>query len=268
MYFRKSFKIKSESSPEPDTAESEVSSKNETPHSSIYLASAKNKQLFIKNLKRACVVCKNIEDTIKCMGPCQSYFHKECLDKSEERYHKSEPKIKTKNRKSYGRSKRQYTKSSLKNCNSVTSVPQITNSINDTDTDELHEKDDNTAAKSLNGLKILPNEQGDLDEEIKVHQQLEPDKTEKNYITVENVNNPEVNELENVAKDSTEENIDDAPNTSTDPSVSKEKISKENLKYLCSLCKVDKTNCFVCGLEIEDSGQKITCKICKSLLIS
>ncbi|XP_025406749.1 uncharacterized protein LOC112680773 isoform X2 [Sipha flava] len=253
-----STKNKSESSPEPDTAESEVSSKNET-FSSIYVASTKNKQLFIKTLKRACVVCKNIEDTIKCMGPCQSYFHKECLDKSEERYHKSEPKIKIKNKK-YGRSKRQYTKSSVKNRNSVTCVPQLTKNINDTDIDELNEKD-NTVTKSLNGLKSLPNEQGDLGEEIKVHDLLELNKTEKDSkIIIGNVHEIELNEIENLSKESIEENSD-PPIISTDSSVSKEKLSKPDLQYLCSLCRVDKTYCYICGLDIEDSGQRIACKI-------
>lgn len=193
------------------------------------------------------------------MGPCQSYFHKECLDKSEERYHKSEPKIKIKNKR-YGRSKRQYIKSSVKNCNSDTCVPQIIKNINDTDTDELHEKESNT--NSLNGLKSLPKEQGDLNEEIKV--ELELNKTENdNKTTIENVNNTELNELENVSKESIKETISDSLITPTDSSVCKEKLPKPDLKYLCSLCKVDKTYCYVCGLDIEDSGQRIACKICE-----
>lgn len=195
------------------------------------------------------------------MGPCQSYFHKECLDKSEERYHKSEPKIKKKNRKPHGRPRKHYNKSSLKSCNSVTNVPQITSDINNPNKNELHEKVDDIVAKSFNGLMTLPNIQGELNKGI--DDQLEPDKIKKENITIENVNNPGLIELENMAKDSIEENIGDTAIASTDSSVSKEKLSKVNLKYLCSLCKADKTICFVCGLDIEDSGQKITCKICK-----
>lgn len=259
MVFRKTTTkttIKSESSPEPDSTESEASSKNDT-YTSVFSTSRKNKQLFVKSLKRACVVCKNVEETVKCMGPCQSYFHKECLAKSEERYFKSEPKNK-KVKKSSGRSKRCNSKSTHKNVDASASVPQIVNNVKEENTDKLYENGENLESTNI---KSEFNEEclNETNEENDSHDQPKSDD--------EKVNTQELNELESVVKDSIQKmenkHFDSAIETSLNSSV----VPENDSKYMCSLCKVGKAKCFVCTLDIEDPGQKIVCKLCKLLLL-
>lgn len=267
LVFRKPATSKSESSLEPDTTESESSSKNET-YSSVFLASTKNKQLFVKTLLRACVVCKNIENTVKCIGPCQSYFHKECLVKSEERYLKSEQKIVLKKKKS-GRRKRHFSKCTNKNRDSIASVSQV---INEESTGNLYETDDITLG-SINGLNCLSIEQSSYDtDENKLLENPTSDKLsdfskDKNFSeSTENKDTQQLNEFECVNKDPTLEISEDKMINTPMKYSNNEKMSKYDSKYMCSLCQADKTNCFVCGLEIDDPGQKIMCKMCKLLL--
>jgi len=263
VVFRKSTTVKRESSPEPDTTESEASSKNET-YNSVFITSTTNKQLFAKSWKRACVVCKNFKNTVKCMGPCQSYFHKECLNKSEERYHKtkSTPMTKLKTKKSSGRRKKHNSKITHKNEGADT--PQLINNIKEVNTATLCKKEDDDIKS--NCLMTLSQTQcsGYTNEETISPNQLESDSlfTNDSCIVTENENTQ--SELESVNEDSIqgtseEKNVD----TSIVPINIDEKTPSDNLKYMCSLCKANKSNCFVCGLIIDDSGQKIVCKICK-----
>lgn len=108
------------------------------------------------------MVCKNYDDTIKCMGECQSYFHKGCLAKSEESYLKREPLIENKQ--------------------------NVGNQI------------------KRNKKKISDNK------------------------------------------------IVESLNKSTNEQV---------LKNICSLCEAKTKNCFVCGLDIEDTQHKLICRLCK-----
>ncbi|XP_015369932.1 PREDICTED: histone-lysine N-methyltransferase, H3 lysine-36 and H4 lysine-20 specific-like [Diuraphis noxia] len=250
---RKSNTVKYESSPEPDTTESEASSKNET-YSSVFLTSSKNKQLFTKTWKRACVVCKNIKDTVKCLGPCQSYFHRECLNKSEERYNQTKVK-KT------GRRKRQYSKITQKNEDSAADNPQLINNIKEEDdTDNFFVKDDEIKS---NGLRSLSPTQCSsyTNEETKSLNQFESDKLFKNETCLLTANENTQSELESINEDSIREISEEKNVTPIVPIKIDEKLPLDNLKYMCSLCKANKTNCFVCGLVIDDSGQKIVCKI-------
>lgn len=257
MFYSKSTTVKSESSPEPDTTESEASSKNET-CISLFLASKKSKKLFIKTLKRACVVCKNIENTIKCSGPCQSYFHEECFDKSHERYHKSEPKNKIK--KPHSRRKRRYSKVSHKK-KEASSVPKIMKNDNE-NIDKVHEQDD-----------FIEQSSDHANVENKLQDEPKPDHSSKsiNCIYTDNENTSGLSELESVNKDSIpdintcsgdEKNVNNLIG-SQNISITNDKTTNGDLKYMCSLCKANKLNCFSCGLEIDDLGQKIICKICK-----
>lgn len=264
LNFRKSTTTKSESSPEPDTTGSEASSKNET-YSSIFLASKKNRQLFVKSLKRACVVCKGVEDTIKCIGLCQSYFHEECLAKSEERYRKSEPKILTKKNNN---SKKHYSKSLLKNGKTGSETSHIINTIEE-NIDELNEKDDNLVPTSLISTEPLskePSPDNTNEDQLQNHQ-LKFDEVSiiKPDVIIKNENKEGSSELisgsEEPIQELSEVKIDD---TSIKPIfLTNDKEFKDDLKYKCSLCRANKTNCFVCGLGIDDSGQKIVCKLCK-----
>ncbi|XP_022183535.1 probable histone-lysine N-methyltransferase Mes-4 isoform X2 [Myzus persicae] len=255
---RKSTSIKHESSPEPDTTESEASSKNET-YSSVFLTSSKNKQLFTKTWKRACVVCKNIKDTVKCLGPCQSYFHKECLNKSEERYTKSIPIVtKMKIKKTPGRRKRHYSKITQKNESSVDDNSQLINNVKEENTAKLFIQDD---IVKTNGLRTLSQTQCSSynNEETISLNQIESDEPFKNDNCILTENENPQSELESMNEDSIQGTTDEKIVTPIVPI--DEKIPLENLKYMCSLCKADKTNCFVCGLIIDDPGQKIACKI-------
>lgn len=268
MIYRQLTTVKNESSPEPDTTESEASSKNteseasskNDTYSSVYLASTKNKQIFIKNFKRACVVCKNSDDTVKCIGSCQSYFHKDCLIKSEERY-KSEPEVE-KIKKLPGRSKKHFSKYIRKNKNPNVNGEQIEEEINE-------KKEDNSTLESLNDTKSLTIEEcvGGSNEDDKSSDQSKSDDLTKvsNCILTENENIQEIIKSESVNENSIQETSDekliDIPTKSTN--TSNENIFKDDSKYLCSLCKANKTNCFVCGLDIEDAEQKIVCKLSK-----
>lgn len=251
---------KSESSPEPETTESEASSKNET-YSSVFLASTKNKQLFIKILKRACVVCKNIENTVKCTGSCQSYFHEECLAISEERYRKSEPKIVIKNKK-HGRRKRHYSKSTNKKRDSVANL-QVINDTNEENIDKLYEKD-NVTSNSINDLNSLLKKQcfDSTDDSKSLDNQTSDLSEDKNCIFNTNEDTQRLNGLEIANKEPISEMSKEKINNSSMKSVN-EKVSKDDSKYLCSLCKADKTYCFACGFDIEDHGEKIMCKMRK-----
>lgn len=260
MVFRKSTTVKNESSPEPtDTTESEASSKS-SKCDTIFLNSTKIKQLFTKTLKRACVVCKAIEDTVKCMGPCQSYFHKECLANSEERYHKSEsqPKI----NKTLGRSKKRHSKFIHKNEHNIDLNGLQMNTTKE-NTDELVKKDDES--KSLNDIKSLSVEQcpsytNEKDKSLD-HSISDDLSINKSYINIDDENTQQLSELESLNGVLVQEKIVDA---SIKPiTINNENISDDDLKYMCSLCKANKTNCFECGLDIEDSTQKIACKLCK-----
>jgi len=248
--------VKNESSPEPtDTTESEESSKNET-YSSVFLASTKNKQLFVKTLKRACVVCKNIEDTVKCTGPCQSFFHKECLANSEKRYHKSEPFIKTK--KKNGRSKKHNSKSTHKNGDSDDNDAHI---LHNTNEEKLFEKNV-LAFQSSNNIEQCSS---NVIEEDKLQQSIMDDLSMDKNCDVEDQLFQVFDELESVNEDSIQETSEEKIVETSTKSLNMldEKLSNDDLKYMCSLCRANKTNCFVCGLDIEDPAQKIVCKLCK-----
>lgn len=257
MVFRKSTTVKNESSPEPmDTTESEASSKS-SKCDTICLTNTKNKQLFTKTLKRACVVCKTIEDTVKCMGPCQSYFHKECLANSEERY-KSKPITKT--NKTPGRFKKRNSKFKHKNGHN------ITNNDSQINTDESNEKD--AESKSLNGIKSSMEQSSSYTngKDELPDQSISNDLSINNsYSNIDDENTQQLSELETangvLIQETSKEKIIE---TSIKPlTMNNENISNDDLKYMCSLCKANKTNCFECGLDIEDSTQKIACKLCK-----
>lgn len=254
---------KSESSPEPETTESEASSKNET-YSSVFIASTKNKQLFIKILKRACVVCKNIENTVKCTGSCQSYFHEECLTISEERYRKSEPKIVIKNKK-HGRRKRHYSKCTNKKRDSDANL-QVINDTNEENFNKLYEKD-NDASKPINDLNSVLKEQcfDSTDKSKSLENPTSDLFKDKNCILITNEDTQQLNELEIANKEPIQEMSKEKLINPSMKSVN-EKVSKEDSKHMCSLCKAEKTYCFACGFNIEDHGQKIMCKMRKLLL--
>ncbi|XP_029345149.1 histone-lysine N-methyltransferase NSD2 isoform X5 [Acyrthosiphon pisum] len=258
---RKSTTVKHESSPEPDTTESEASSKNET-YSSVFLTSSQNKQLFTKTWKRACVVCKNIKDTVKCLGPCQSYFHKECLNKSEERYNKTKsiPMTKTKIKKTSGRRKRHYSKITQKNEGSIVDNPQLISNLEEENTAKLFKKDDDVKSNCLQTLSQTQCSSYTNEETISLNQ-FESDELFKNDNCILTENDNTQSELESVNEDSISGTSEEKNVTPTVPINIDEKISLDNLKYMCSLCKAGKTNCFVCGLDIDDPGQKIVCKI-------
>lgn len=261
---------KRESSPEPDTTESEASSKNET-YSSVFLASTKNKQLFVKILKRACVVCKNIENTIKCTGSCQSYFHEDCLSISEERYRKSEPKIVMKSKK-HGRRKRNHSKWTHKKRDSIASLQQITYNTNEENIDKLYEKNDTVTFKSINNVNSLLLKQSfdstDGNKSLKnpTSDGLTDISKDKKCIFTTNEDTKRLNELEIINKEPILEISKEKVINTSMKSGTNEKISKDDSKFMCSLCKADKTYCFACGLDIEDFGQKIMCKMRKLLL--
>jgi len=263
LVFRRSTTVKSESSPEPtDATESEASSKNET-YTSVFLASTKNKQLFVKTLKRACVVCKNIEDTVKCMGPCQSFFHKECLANSEKRYHKNEPFIKTKKKNS--RSKKNSSKSTFKSGDFDAIDANILHNTNEEKcANKIHEKNDVLLSQSINSIEQCSI---NTNKDDKSHQSMSNDLSkDKNCdITTEDEIIQGLMELESMNEDSVRETSEDKIIETSIKSLNMtdEKGSKDDLKYMCSLCKANKTNCFVCGLDIEDPGQKIVCKLCE-----
>lgn len=240
-----------------DTTESEASSKSSKSdtYNLIFLATTKNKQLFVKTLKRACVVCKNFEDTVKCTGLCQSYFHKECLAKSEDRYNKDEPIIKVK--KTPCRSKKH---STFAHKNGHVSDPLI--NIKEENADELYEKYDKF--KSLNNTKSLSIEQclSHSNEEDKLPDILVSNDLSKKKIsiTIDDESTQQLSELDYVDRDLIQETPED---TIIETSIKPTTTEDNELKYMCSLCKANKTNCFECGLDIEDSTQKIACKLCK-----
>lgn len=272
MIFRKSVTVKNESSPEPDTTESETSSKNET-YSTVFLASTKNKQLFVKSTKKACVVCKNVTDTMKCSGPCQSYFHKECFNKSEERYLEPINKI-------ISKGKKQCLKSTHKKEDSIVSSSTISENISKKKNNIKSAQDSNFLSKPLNGMNSISennSKEGNLCDQPKSGDLS----NNLNCVLVKNENT----QLEHINKDLIKlkdkiENLIDLKNGNIDlvPEISKEKtvdpsvktenmavekVIKDDKHNMCSLCKANKTNCFLCGLNIEDPGQKIICKLCK-----
>lgn len=269
MFFRKSTTVKRESSQEPDTTESETSSKNET-YSSVFVTTSKNKQLFAKTWKRACVVCKDIKNTIKCLGPCQSYFHIECLDKSEERYHQTKSispmiKIKSKKTSGSGRRKRNYSKILQKNEDSISDIPQLIDNIKEKNTIKLSKEGNEIKLNCLSDTQCS----GYINEETMSPNELDSDNLFKNDSCILNDNENTQSELESVNEDSIQETSEekniDVPIVSINID---EKIPLDNLKYMCSLCKANKTYCFLCGLVIDDSGQMIVCKICKLINFS
>lgn len=258
LIFRKSI-VKNESSPEPDTTESKECSKSET-YSTVFLASTKNKELFVKNVKRACVVCKNMEDTFKCMGPCQSYFHKNCLVKSEERYYKQEP---IKNKRGGPKRKRQL---SCKTEDSIDNIPQTEHDIQKENTDQVY-INDNLISKS--SIEMKSSEEQIVDDsniEDESNDQTESNSLsdDTNSIYVKNENTLVLSELENSSKDLVSKTSEDTVTTSVKSiNVRNDKLSIYDIKHMCSLCKADKTYCFVCGLAIKDPEQKVVCKLGK-----
>lgn len=246
--------MKNESSPEPD-------SKSET-YSTVFLASTKNKQLFVKNAKRACVVCKGIEDTQKCRGPCQNYFHKKCLAKSEERY-KQDPIVD----KRVSKRKRQYTKSTRKIEDSIDDIPQTEHDIHKENTDQVY-INDNLMSKSPIEMKTLSEEQtvDDSIVEDESHDQTDSNSLSDNTnsIFVKNENTQELSELKNSSKALISKTFED---TVTDSSVRSINVKNNKLSYdikhMCSVCKADKTYCFVCDLAIKDPEPKVVCKLGK-----
>lgn len=178
---------------------------------SVYLASKKNKQLFVKIYKNACVVCHDIDNTEKCTGPCQSYFHKNCLAKSEERY-KIEPKIIIKDKENES--------------NIISNIQDIRN-YNENDTNALSEIYNNNSSGSSNSLNSSSRESSSNYTDESISQEISKEKYNNDFIKCN------------------------------------EHILINDSNFMCSLCKANKTNCFVCGLYIEDISQKMMCKICK-----
>lgn len=260
MIFRKSF-VKNESSPEPDITESKECSKSET-YSTVFLASTQNKELFVKNVKRACVVCKSItKPTQKCLGPCQNYFHEECFAKSEERYYKQDPII----YKKVSKRKRQYSKSTRKTEDSIDDIAQIEHDIHKENTDQVY-INDNLISKSSIEMKILSEEQTVDDSNIEDESHYQTDSNSlsdnTNSIFVKQENTQELSKLENSSKDLVSKTFED---TVTDFSVRSINVRDDELsiQHMCSLCKADKTYCFVCELAIKDREQKVVCKLGK-----
>lgn len=199
------------------------------------------------------------------MGPCQSYFHQECLAKSEKRYYKSEPLIKLK-RTTNKRTKRHYSKSKkAKNLNTRVST------IIESNPDKLCNKDDSLASVIM--VSNMKSCSDDPKEEDKLQNQLTSNDLSANIncIPSENDNVQLFNELENANEDSVQEipkeKVVDIPNKCIDISSNNEQVFKSESKNICSLCKANKTNCFVCGLDIEDPKQKLVCKLCKFNII-
>jgi len=263
VVFRKYTTVKHESRPESDTTESEAPSKYEI-YSSFFLTSSQKKQLFTKTWKRACVVCKNIKDTVKCMGPCQSYFHRECLNMSEERYNrtKSIPMTTTKIQKPSGRSTRHYSKITQKNEGSIVDNPQLINNLEEENTVKLFKKDHDVKSNGLQTLSQTQCSSYTNKETISLNQ-IESDELFKNDSCILTENDNTQSELESVSEDSISGTFEEKNVTPTVPINIDDKLSFYNFKYMCSLCKAGKTNCFVCGLDIDDPRQKIVCKICK-----
>lgn len=196
------------------------------------------------------------------MGSCQSFFHKECFAKSEERYHKNDPMIKFK-KMTGKRTKRHYSKS-RKHKNLNLNVSTIIESISV----KLCNPDD--------GFVTVSNVKSPLDDTIKedtLHDQPKSDDLSINIkcISSENDNIQQFNELENVNEDSIHElpgkKIVDMPNTSNSILLTNEQVFTSESKNICSLCEANRTICFVCGLDIVDSEQKLVCKLCKFNII-
>ncbi|XP_050534604.1 histone-lysine N-methyltransferase NSD3 isoform X3 [Daktulosphaira vitifoliae] len=232
-------KSKSESSPEPDTTESETSSKNET-YSSVFLASQKNKQLFVKIPKKACVICEKFENTLICSGTCQNYFHKECLDKSRDKHNSSDQSIlEAKHQaRQATRSKRQYSKinrnDNIVNSNGLETVIEDKNLNIEDNVDE-----------SLNN-QLIPDENknnDNLDNDQSIEDKKNKNVNDKLVIkTTDNLNNESFNKLE--AK-------------------SENGFLTGDLDYMCNLCRNKRINCFSCGLCIDKNSDKkyFTCKL-------
>lgn len=159
-----------------------------------------------------------------------------------------------------GRRKRHYSKITQKHEDSAADNPQLINSIKEEDTDKFFEKEN-----EINGLRTLSPTpcSSYTNEETKLLNQFESDKLFKNDPCILTENENTQSEVESANEDSIRGTSEEKNVTQIVPINIDEKLPLDNLKYMCSLCKADKTNCFVCGLVIDDSGQKIACKICK-----
>lgn len=160
-----------------------------------------------------------------------------------------------------GRRKRHYSKITQKNEDSAADNPQLINSIKEEDTDKFFEKDKEIKSNGLRTLSPTPCSSY-TNEETKSLNQFESAKI-KNDPCILTDNENTQSELESVNEYSIWGTSEEKNVTQIVPINIDEKLPLENSKYMCSLCKADKTNCFVCGLVIDDSGQKIVCKICK-----
>jgi len=161
-----------------------------------------------------------------------------------------------------GRRKRHYSKITQQNEGSAGDNPQLLNDIKEDDTDTFFLKENEIKS---NGLRTLSPTQcsSSTNEETKSLNQHESDKLFKNDTCILTENENTQSELVSVSEDSIRGTSEEKNVTPIVPTNIDEKLPLDNLKYMCSLCKADKTNCFVCGLVIDDSGQKIVCKICK-----
>lgn len=199
------------------------------------------------------------------MGSCQSYFHKECLARSEERY-KSEAKIL--NKKNLGRSKKHLSKSVPKNVGTVADIQPVVDNMNEENADKLLDK--NSESKSLDSIESSSKEQclSPNNEEYKCNIDSKSDEVFINETNTVNESTEVLNELVSVNEELIQEPSEEKNTISTKPtdlSLLDEKVAKDDSKLMCSLCRANKSYCFACGLEIEEVGQKIDCKLCKYL---
>lgn len=167
---------------------------------------------------------------------------------SEKRYHKTEP-IKT--IKKNGRSKRHNLKSAHKNGDSHNDAHVICNTNEEKCIDKLCKTNDDLASQSLNSIEQCSSSTNKNDKNCDVT---------KNEITQGLIEFEDVNE--GSIRETSEETIVETSSIKS-LNMTDEKESKHDLKLMCSLCKANKTNCFICGLDIDDPGQKIVCKLCK-----
>ncbi|XP_050428215.1 histone-lysine N-methyltransferase NSD2-like isoform X2 [Adelges cooleyi] len=261
---KKSNLIEKESSSEPETTESETSSRNDN-YSSVFLANQTNRELFVKTLKKACIVCENYQNTIRCTGTCQNYFHKECFAKSGEKSScQNQPTKAIKKPKYSVRSKRRRSKS-LKN------KPKYTNSTlnNETIGQELAEEINDDINNVNDNSNCIDSTSETVSLSIKDgSSSSDQSKSDKLTEIVEQVNIQQPDSSESAYEETvfktSEEKIEKMFNKPKKMSINGIKPVKHiDSEYMCNLCKANKVNCFSCGLNIDkDSEQKFfTCKL-------
>lgn len=162
------------------------------------------------------------------------------------------------------RTKRHYSKS-RKHKNLKLNVPTIIESISV----ELCNKDEDLVSVTVNNIKSSLD---DTNKEDKLHDQPKSDDLSINIKSISSENdNQQFSELENVNEDSIQEipgkEVVDIPNKSNSILLINEQVFISESKNMCSLCEANRTICFVCGLDIVDSEQKLVCKLCKFNII-